>query len=289
MENTVNELSPSARRLIAEVGDADGPSVLRRARVKQRLAAQLAVSGVALGTTKLAAAVGAKAAANAGAVLSATALGTASTSVGAVALWLMGGALAGAVVMAPIVLNSPSVREDPMRATLSARTITSTPVVVPSSGVRVAPAEQAAKRIAQEPVVKEAKHAPKRERPASRASAEKAAGELVGSPSGVVNSPARASLGAETELLNLAQRELAAGQGERALELLQRHEQRFPAAALSEERMFARVIALCQLGREVDALAAAEAFLRAAPRSPFLPRLRKSCAFSGSQPQGSKP
>ena len=60
------------------------------------------------------------------------------------------------------------------------------------------------------------------------------------------------------------------------------HASRFPRGALAEERSAARVLALCDLGRALEARGAAEAFVRASPNSPLVPRLRGSCALSES-------
>jgi len=82
-------------------------------------------------------------------------------------------------------------------------------------------------------------------------------------------------------LLEAAQRELASGRAASALSLLDEHARRFPAGALSEERIAARVLSLCALGRHEAARQSANAFLAASPRSPLIPRLRGSCALGG--------
>jgi hypothetical protein len=274
MENAMNELSRDARRLIDDVADNDGPNAVRRARVKQKLAARLAASGVILSAGKLAAAAGGQAGGAAGTLLSAAAVGKAGVSVGSVALWLAGGALVGTLTMTPLVMRSgpSSVPSVPTLAAAPAAKAARAQTGTPSLAVRTLPAEPADTPEPERP--EERERAPNRENVAAPARG------VTAAESTRASERAPANLGAETELLESAQRELAAGQGERALQLLEHHEQRFPSAALSEERTFARVIALCQLGRSADARAAAETFLRAAPRSPLVPRLLKSCAFS---------
>ncbi|GEM_PF-6782867 len=56
-------------------------------------------------------------------------------------------------------------------------------------------------------------------------------------------------LAAEVELLKRAQLATANGHPERALELLELHEQRFPQGRMSEAREVARLMVLCNLGR----------------------------------------
>jgi hypothetical protein len=271
----MRDLSPDARRLLDEVAGSDGPSVARRARVKKRLAAQLAASGVALSAAQLAAAAsGAQSA-----VLTAAVAAKGALSVGTVALWLAGGALAGALVMVPMTLRNNeqvgSAASAPLRAQRVSPTTRELAAALPR-GEPTPPTQNEATGALREEPPSGVSPSPRREgRPAALAlglGAEKRADGLAAQP----------NVGAETALLESAQRELASGQGERALELLERHEAQFPNAALSEERAFARVIALCQLGRSVEARASAEAFLRLAPRSPLLPRLRNSCAFKGN-------
>lgn len=66
--------------------------------------------------------------------------------------------------------------------------------------------------------------------------------------------------------------------GEDALVLLDRYAQLCPAATFAEERRAARVLALCLLHREGQAIAEATRLATQAPRSPQLARLRSSCA-----------
>ncbi|HEX6273935.1 MAG TPA: hypothetical protein VFZ53_12895, partial [Polyangiaceae bacterium] len=95
-----------------------------------------------------------------------------------------------------------------------------------------------------------------------------------------VASTGATSLAEETRLLQAAQRELARKNTAAALALLEEHATRYPHGALAQERSAARVLALCDLGRTAEAREAAEAFVRASPQSPLVPRLRGSCALS---------
>ncbi len=81
----------------------------------------------------------------------------------------------------------------------------------------------------------------------------------------------------EIALLNEAQRALASGRADRALQLLDRHAREFPHGSLGEERAAARIIALCALGRETAARAEIAAFVRQSPESPLLERVRAAC------------
>jgi hypothetical protein len=92
-------------------------------------------------------------------------------------------------------------------------------------------------------------------------------------------------LAAELALLGAAQRELAAGHAERALERLTEHQRSFPYGALLGERLAARVFALCALGRNAEARLARHEFERDAPGSPLTPRVLASCA---GKPDGVK-
>ncbi|MBN2192922.1 MAG: hypothetical protein JW751_08900 [Polyangiaceae bacterium] len=85
-------------------------------------------------------------------------------------------------------------------------------------------------------------------------------------------------LQAELVLLSRVQALLRRGDGEQALELLDRH--RGPLGGsqqLAEERLAAEVFAACAAGDRVRARWAAEQFLRRAPASPLAPRVRSSC------------
>jgi hypothetical protein len=90
--------------------------------------------------------------------------------------------------------------------------------------------------------------------------------------------PRLGDLELEMRLLADAQVALAGGQPTRALALLEEHARRFPAGVLLEERLAARVAALCAVGRAVDARQEADAFLLARPRSPLADRVRAPCA-----------
>lgn len=89
--------------------------------------------------------------------------------------------------------------------------------------------------------------------------------------------PAPRSIQEELELIRGAQRLLNRNDPRAALTLLTEHAQRFPSGALWEEREASRVFALCKLGNAPAARASAEAFVKRAPHSPFVERVRAAC------------
>ncbi|WP_437546153.1 hypothetical protein WME97_41505 [Sorangium sp. So ce367] len=92
--------------------------------------------------------------------------------------------------------------------------------------------------------------------------------------------PARPStLAAEMALLREAQDAVRDGDPSAALDRLDDLGARFPEGQLREERMAARVLALCAAGRAPEARAEAERLLGEAPGSVHAGRVRASCAF----------
>jgi len=256
----MNELSSEARALIRRVGTADGPSPTARAQVKRRIVASLAGAGTLLGGGGTIAA-GAPAAS----------LGTAAAgklSVLSLALWLAAGAGFGAAVSAPALVSAYR-RSESARAVTPAAAPLAVPVRAaggPNEAARAPATAEVAKTVTVEPPVERALD----DRPRTAAST------------------GAASLAEETRLLHAAQRELAQKRTSAALALLDEHASRFPRGALAEERSAARVLALCDLGRAREARGAAEAFVRASPNSPLVPRLRDSCALSESKANGNE-
>jgi len=84
----------------------------------------------------------------------------------------------------------------------------------------------------------------------------------------------------EIALLSEAQKALSGGQPERALQFLDEHARTFPRGTLAEERVAARIIALCKLGRVAKARSEAAAFLQKLPDSPLAERVRVACGDS---------
>jgi hypothetical protein len=88
---------------------------------------------------------------------------------------------------------------------------------------------------------------------------------------------ARGRLREEVALLSKAQTELNAGQARQALATLDEHERRFRKGALAEERLTARIRALCAVGRKAEAETKLAALAKSSPRSPYLERARQAC------------
>jgi hypothetical protein len=91
--------------------------------------------------------------------------------------------------------------------------------------------------------------------------------------------PAPDPLPEEVRLLSRAEQQMHDGLAGDALKTLAEHERRFPTGSLAEERLAARVQALCMLGRTADAKGDLMRLTRAYPRSPQLERARKVCGF----------
>lgn len=87
----------------------------------------------------------------------------------------------------------------------------------------------------------------------------------------------------EIALLSQAQRALSAGEPKRALQFLDEHARRFPRGTLTEERVAARIIALCKLGHVTRARSEGAAFLRRLPDSPLSERVRAACGDAVTQ------
>jgi hypothetical protein len=285
METAMSELSSEAKALIRRVGFSDGPRSNDRARVKRRIVATLAGAGTALGGGGTIAS-GAPAAAF-GAVAST------KVTLSSVVLWLAVGAGVGSAVSAPAVVSAyRSAESSRAPAPISAAAPLSPKLAEPTELPRAPAAPEAAIAASSLPVTREAP-APS---PTPRAveawrSVETPVVPAQRPPADVpdlVPSMRAESLAEETRLLQAAQRELARKNTSAALTLLDEHAARFPRGVLAQERSAARVLALCDLGHSADARRAAEAFIRSAPQSPLVPRLRASCALTEPAPNGDR-
>ena len=85
-------------------------------------------------------------------------------------------------------------------------------------------------------------------------------------------------LGEEVRILSEAQQALRNHRPEDALRALDEHAREFPEGTLRQERMAARVLALCDLGRIDEARAEGRVLREEAPSSPMTARIRQSCA-----------
>jgi hypothetical protein len=259
----MTELSQRARDLIETVGDHDGPGPSDRERVRRTLFTALAGAGATV-----AGSASATATAKAGAALGSGALAAGAGKVSAtVALWIVGGGIAGFAIAAPVAMYAVS----PLSISASAQPATAN-LAKPVAPQAIAATEPAPPSAAAEPALTP-------EVDAVPVPARRDRQQLDPAPE-----PAKAaspSVSAEVDLLKSAQRALSAGDAAAALSLLDRHGREFPGGALTVERMAAQVFALCELGRVVEARRVAGAFLKAAPNSPLVPRVTASCAGSG--------
>ena len=115
--------------------------------------------------------------------------------------------------------------------------------------------------------------------PSERASASDSRSAPPATPAKLEPQPAPEADAAidELALVEAAEAALRADAPVRALELLRRHEQRFPSAPTAEEREALRVLALCAAGREAEGRGARWVFLREHPRSAYRERIEKAC------------
>ena len=138
------------------------------------------------------------------------------------------------------------------------------------------------------PAVQAAASAPATESNEIALAPEPAPGEaLPTSPRGASRGARSApdSLPEEVRLLSRAEQQMNDGLAADALKTLAEHERRFPNGSLAEERMAARVQALCALGRTREAKSDLTRLMRAYPRSPQLERARRVCGIDmGSSP-----
>ena len=96
-------------------------------------------------------------------------------------------------------------------------------------------------------------------------------------PRAARSAPASASLAVEVQLMHDVDSALRAGRPELALTLLDER-RGGDGGVMGEERMAARIVTLCQLGRVDAARTEATRFLHDRPRSPLAARVRATCA-----------
>jgi hypothetical protein len=261
----MSELSSEIRELVERAKALDGPNPERREHVKRALFAGIS-SAAALSTSAHAAAqVTGHTAVGAGVT---KAIGSASL----LTLFALGAAGGVAVAVPATVVSLRSTERAPATASVAPRSARlaapdDEPAASrPPEAMKVAPAQ----RTASEDTSSE---------PPARAFAPKRT--AAESPAGKGTEPALAvesSFSAEASVLQDAQRALSQGDTAVALERLSEHARRFPSGALAEEREAAFVLALCAAGRVDEARRHRAALARAAPSSPLLPRIERSCA-----------
>ncbi|MBX3263132.1 MAG: hypothetical protein KF782_25885 [Labilithrix sp.] len=115
--------------------------------------------------------------------------------------------------------------------------------------------------------------------PSARASTNGAAKPTPAAPA---SAPPADTLEREARLLADARRARQAGDGSRALSLLDEHARTFPDGWLASDRAAERVVVLCGLGRREEAVREAAAFLDGRPKGPLTRRVETSCAGSSA-------
>ncbi|HEY3495665.1 MAG TPA: hypothetical protein VGK73_13300 [Polyangiaceae bacterium] len=187
--------------------------------------------------------------------------GGAAASAGATAAsWpVIAGTIAGLAAVGAIAfvsLRSPAETPRERAATTAAAVTTSAPAVT----ARSTPEPSSVL----DPVVAKAPEAPS---PNAVAGAR---------PSAAVRPSDR--LAEEVAILSRAQTDLHAGRFASALRVLDEHQRRFPGGALAQERLAARVRALCALGRVPEAESELARLTRLSPHSLHEGRAREACA-----------
>ena len=97
---------------------------------------------------------------------------------------------------------------------------------------------------------------------------------VVAAPSAAAGAPGTSALPAELAFLDDARRTLRSGDPARALSILDRYAERFPAGAMAPEATMLRIEALVKAGDRPAALRFAHAFLQGDPSSPYGLRVR---------------
>jgi hypothetical protein len=235
----MNDLSPEAQAIV-DAGRGDLPPEGHRDRIKKSVLLRAAAATLAASSASSSVAAGTAVATASSAKLTTlmVAIGLGAATIAGVAAW-RGSHRAAEIAPAP-----------PPAAPVANSVPTETAAIE-------APAAEVP--VAEKPVARAA--TPSNARPAEAAS----------------STSSRASLESEVALLRGAQDALRDGQPARALEVLDEHARQFPHGALTQERRAIRAIALCQAKPGAAARAQAEAFLRSAPSSPLVERVRAAC------------
>jgi hypothetical protein len=266
----MTKLTPSARAFLDEAKGGDEPTSAARARVRAKLLARIG-AGAATGAA-------------AGSATAAGAATKATLSTGLLLKVLGVLAVTGAIAAGTQVMRRGS---EPAKPAASALATTAPSLEADrSSPAREAPA--ATDKPAEARASELASPTPAAPRPPAMRAPSPASPALLGprqatSAASAPTPAAGGSLEAETELLRTAQAELRQGRPGSALAALDAHGAKFKDGLLREERLAARILALCDLGRTSEARAEAQRFLAASPRSPMAERIRNACYGEASK------
>lgn len=317
MEAVVTELDPEARALIDRARPAEDATPEDRARIQRRLAQVLGAaaigvaahevveSGVQSSFAPLSEAARAVGERTSGEVLrsaaiaakSAGVLGGAQAFVMHAAAWIAGGALLGGAAFLTLRAVNTADEPEPVAVTAAPRdpklsgSDRTSRGDAPAEATREAAPQDDGSLVPQpEPLT-----APPPIRledlpvlpPGASARADvRSSGsprEATRRPAPTASSRAGSSLAEEARGLAAVHEALRAGDPTLALSRLDAMDRR-PGGVLGEERLVARVLALCGLGRVEEAGAIARRVQKVAPESPLLPRLRGSCAKDALTP-----
>lgn len=268
-----DDLSPQAKAIVEAGRNDEGPSAEDRDRIRRGIVATLGVGAFgSLGAAGEASA----ATAGAGASVASGALATMTTTKLVLAVVGLTGIVgAGVVGVASSRTEAPRTEVPAASATAreSARVAAPLTVLAPSSVAEpvVVPAPAPAPVARVEPAPVAAASAAPTTRPRAPTPI-----FTPGQPLEMIRAHAP-TLQAELALIGAAQAALGSGDTPGALAHLDRHAERFPEGVLAQERLAARAIALCRLGRLSDGRLEIERLARAAPRSPLLARARDEC------------
>jgi hypothetical protein len=237
----MNELSSHGRALVNAARDEAGLAPEERARLRARVLSTASVAGTSLTGFLLAKAAAAKAFASSGAVWGALAVTV--TVVGAV------------YTVAHVLPGYPeNVPPDAPRTNIAPRPIA--PAVAPASTLPSLPSPSLPRDD---------------ELPTSRSRS--VAAKVRAAPS----ASAETGFAEDARLLRDVRVALAAGEGDRALSLLEAREANKASGVFAEEREAAKIVTLCALGRQ-EAPAAATRFLTTHGTSPLAERVRRACS-----------
>lgn len=234
----MNELEPGTRALIEAARD-DEPSAADRDRIKHLILLQVATMG-------------AVASAGTGAAIAGTmSLGT-KVGVAVLTVSLLGGGVVGVMKLREPRPAAPAVQHPMARKAPAAHK----PVAV----------EARATEVPEMPAV------PPPESKMRKPDRPRKLPETV-APAAAPEDP----LNVEVAVLKQAREALQRGQPAQALRALAEYDRLFGKGGLSEERQAMAAIALCQVQPGSKAREQAEAFIRSAPSSPLIERVRAAC------------
>jgi hypothetical protein len=254
----MTHLSREAQAMLDTTREADTPSASDRERVKRTVLGRVALAAAAASSTAGAASAAAGSAAAMGSTATITAV-----KVHATVAWIVTSLAVGGTAGVGVVAWD---RAQHFAASVAAHEVLPSGAA-PSAASTASPRVEAAMEL---------------EPPLAPAAATREQALAPPSKSAGSGAMPRATVGAEVALLREAREALREGRPSRAIEVLGEHARRFPAGALAEERRAIRAIALCQASPGPGSRAEAESFLKSAPDSPLVERVRAAC-FDGAE------